>query len=107
MSCAANFTNLSEIEEAFLFFIQDIVIYNKDINNWTEYSINLMKKNKAIKQRFIELLQQFGTGIKNISSKTEKVKIDAEPIPNELKGILPSEVNRITVKVDYGSFQPD
>lgn len=107
LSCAANYTNLSEIEEAFLFFIQDIVIYNKDINNWTDYSINLMKKNKAIKQKFIELLQQFGTGIKNISSKTEKVKIDAEPIPNELKGILPSEVNRITVKVDYGRFQTD
>ena len=35
------------------------------------------------------------------------MKIDAEPIPNELKGILPSEVNRITVRVDYGSFQTD
>ena len=36
LSCAANYSNVKEIEEAFLFFKTDIVIYNPEINNWTE-----------------------------------------------------------------------
>src|SRR5699024_232985 len=42
LSCAANYSNVKEIEEAFLFFNSDIVVYNPEINNWTEYSIDLM-----------------------------------------------------------------
>ena len=39
LSCAANYSNIKEIEEAFMFFNTDIVVYNPEINNWTEYSV--------------------------------------------------------------------
>lgn len=33
LSCAANYSNIKEIEEAFIFFNTNIVIYNPRINN--------------------------------------------------------------------------
>lgn len=107
LSCAANYTNIKEIEEAFLFFVEDVVIYDNNENDWTGSSIHLMRENKVIKHKFISLLQEFGTGIQNISSKTEKVKIATEPLPDEIKKFLPKIANRITIKVDYGKFQTD
>lgn len=107
LSCAANYTNIKEIEEAFLFFVEDVVIYDNNENDWTGSSIHLMRENKVIKHKFISLLQEFGTGIQNISSKTEKVKIATEPLPDEIKKFLPKVANRITIKVDYGKFQTD
>ena len=50
LSCAANYSNIKEIEEAFMFFNTDIVVYNPEINNWTEYSIELMQNNDMIKE---------------------------------------------------------
>ena len=47
LSCAANYSNVRELEEAFLFFTTDIVIYNPSMNNWTEYSIRLMQDNPS------------------------------------------------------------
>ena len=33
-----------------MFFNTDIVVYNPEINNWTEYSIELMQNNDMIKR---------------------------------------------------------
>ena len=90
-----------------MFFVEDVVIYDNNENDWTGSSIHLMRENKVIKHKFISLLQEFGTGIQNISSKTEKVKIATEPLPDEIKKFLPKVANRITIKVDYGKFQTD
>lgn len=66
LSCAANYSSRKEIEEAFLFFNTDLVIYNLDKNDWIEYSIQLMQNNKMMKKKFMDILQALGTGIQEV-----------------------------------------
>ncbi len=112
LSCAANYSNVKEVEEAFLFFNTDIVVYNPEINNWTEYSIELMQSNKAIKQIFVDILRALGTGIKDVKVKLEKIKFgeltQELQIPDVLKGLIGGqEGNRIEAKVIYDQFEVD
>lgn len=112
LSCAANYTNIKEIEDAFLFFTEDIVIYNPNANNWTEYSIQLMQKDNKIKNNFVEILQALGTGVKDIRVKLEKNKIAAKDLPSELPETLKmlmtsQEANMIEAKLIYDEFETD
>lgn len=112
LSCAANYTNIKEIEEAFLFFADDIIIYNKEINNWIEYSIHLMQENLQIKNLFVKMLQEFNTGIKDIRVKIEPVKLNMSELPDdmsqELKSLIASsEGKKIAAKVVYERFETD
>lgn len=112
LSCAANYSNIKEIEEAFRFFSEDIVIYNPEINNWTEYSIELMQNNAPIKKMFVNILQALGTGVKDVKVKLEKIKLADLPqelqLPDALKNLIGSqEGNRIEAKVVYDQFEVD
>ena len=92
LSCAANYSNIKEIEEAFMFFNTDIVVYNPEINNWTEYSIELMQNNDMIKKIFVDILRALGTGAKDVKAKLEKIKLADVPqelqLPDALKSLL-------------------
>lgn len=112
LSCAANYSNIKEIEEAFLFFTTDMVVYNPEINNWTEYSIDLMQNDEKIKKTFISILQALGTGIKDVKVKIEKVKISdlqkewsSPDIRRTLTGT--QEGSRVEAKVVYDKFEVD
>ena len=112
LSCAANYSNVKEIEEAFLFFKTDIVVYNPELNNWTEYSIELMQKNDMMKKVFVNILQALGTGAKDVKVKLEKIKLTDLPqeiqIPDALKSLIGNqEGNRIEAKVVYDQFEVD
>lgn len=112
LSCAANYSNIKEIEDAFLFFGKDIVVYHPEFNNWTEYSIGLMQDNDMIKKDFIGILQALGTGVKDIKIKLEKVKLqDMQQelqLPEALKALLSSqEGNRVEAKIVYDKFEVD
>lgn len=112
LSCAANYSNVKEIEEAFLFFKTDIVIYNPEINNWTEYSIKLMQDNDMMKKIFLNILRALGTGAKDVKVKLEKIKLADLPqelqLPDALKSLLGTkEGNRIEAKVIYDQFEVD
>ena len=103
---------IKEIEDAFLFFTEDIVIYNPNANNWTEYSIQLMQKDNKIKNNFVEILQALGTGVKDIRVKLEKTKIAAKDLPSELPETLKmlmtsQEANMIEAKLIYDEFETD
>lgn len=74
LSCAANFSNVFEIEQAFMFFEEDLVFFSPKANNWIEYSIELMEGNKEIKDLFVEFLGALGTGIKDVKIKSERRK---------------------------------
>lgn len=106
LSCAANYSNLKEVEEAFLFFSQDIVFYNRENNNWIEYSIQLMQNNEKIKQLFLKMLQDFMTGIKDVRVKLEKIDIQGN-IPPEVEQLLSGKMNRVEAKVIYDDFETD
>lgn len=112
LSCAANYTNIKEIENAFLFFRNEIIIYNPSANNWTEYSIQLMQKDAVVKKRFVDILELLGTGIKDINVKLEKKLIDITELPKEIPDAIKSffssgEAEIIDAKLLYDGFQTD
>ncbi|MCM1156535.1 MAG: ATP-binding protein [Roseburia sp.] len=112
LSCAANYSNVKEIEETFMFFNMDMVVYNPEINNWTEYSIELMQNNDTIRKVFVDILRALGTGVKDVKVKLEKVKIsDLQKelqFPDALKSLLGAQDgNRIEAKVVYDQFEVD
>ena len=112
LSCVANYSNIKEIEEAFLFFYTDMVVYNPEINNWTEYSVELMQNNEQVKRTFLNILQALGTGIKDVKVKIEKVKMsDLQKelqMPDTFRSLIGTqEGNRIEAKVVYDKFEVD
>jgi len=112
LSCAANFTNLGEIINAFKFFNEDVVIYKPNMNNWTVYSINLMKDNDEIKKIFIDILKALGTGIRDADLDIEQVTVEDLPpeIPKEIKNLISSKSlpgTRFKVKIVYDKFETD
>lgn len=111
LSCTANYTNIIEIEQAFLFFKEDIVIYNSNMNNWIEYSMRSIQENKENKKIFLNILNSLGTGIKDIDSKFEKTNIKVTDLPKDmpevLKSVFVGEANRLNVKVIYDDFTTD
>ncbi len=112
LSCVANYSNIEEVEKAFLFFQNDIVVYNSNINNWIEYSIQLMQKDEEVRQMFLEFLSELNTGIKDIQVKLEKIQVKPSDLPLDmpepLKSVLTmQEANRIDAKIIYDNFQTD
>lgn len=112
LSCAANYSNVKEVELAFLFFQSDVVIYNPQINNWTEYSIQLMQKDEEVRQMFLSFLQELGTGIRDINVKLEKVKVKSSDLPPDMPDALKSlltmqDANKIDAKIIYDYFETD
>lgn len=112
LSCVANYSNVKETEDAFMFFSRDVVVYDPVVNNWTEYSIELMQNNDLVRKAFVGILQALGTGVKDVRVKLEKVNMaDLEkdmPLPDALKGLLASKKGKvIEAKVIYDSFEVD
>ena len=95
LSCAANFSNVKEIETAFLFFKEDISIYDP-FNNWLKYSAQIMQGDYIIKQKFIDILNTLGVGLKDVS-----IKID------DLSGNFSTDRSDVEIKVIYKQFQTD
>lgn len=112
LSCAANFSSIAEIEEAFLFFQDDLVFYSSNANNWIAYSIELMVEQKEIKDLFVELLAALGTGIKDVRVKLEKNNVKDIPtdkmLPDAFRQLFVlQDATRIEAKVVYDQFETD
>lgn len=110
LSCAANYTNLKEIEDAFLFFKEDIVVYNPMMNNWSEYSARLLQGNSQIKRIYIDILNALGTEVKDVKVKFETKKLTHADLPGEmpefLKDMISSkESNFVEAKMVYNNFE--
>lgn len=113
LSCAANFSNVDEVEKAFRFFNEELVIYTTDNQeNWMHYSLYQMHKNKKVKREVLKFLKGLGTGIKDISVAIDEEEIDPSMLPPFLsddfkKKILEKKVNSISAKVIYDEFETD
>lgn len=67
ISCAANFTNITEIEDAFRFFSEDLVIYtNANQENWMQYSLYQFNSNPEIKNLALSFMRDIGVDIQDI-----------------------------------------
>lgn len=108
LSCAANFSNVKEIETAFLFFKEDITIYDPS-NNWLEYSARLMQDDPIIKQKFIDILNILGVGLKDVKIKIDNLFKDNDindAFLNKFRDFLTNRPD-IEIKVVYEQFQTD
>lgn len=112
LSLAANNINYEEIQNAFLFFKEGLVILLNDNNNWLDYSASKLEHNKAIKDIFIEFLQQNGSDIQDIKAKTE-IRIpsatDVPPdLPPEIRALILTKPTRFTsIQTVYKNFKLD
>lgn len=110
LSCAANYSNIQEIEDAFRFFAEDIVIYSSKQSDWMEYSINKLENDVLVKKSFLDVLQSLGTGIKDIKVKTEKLRFTDLPqsagVQESLSGmLLPSGMLMADARLVYENFE--
>ena len=113
LSCAANFSSVPEVEAAYRFFLDELVIFDPSMQErWMNYSIFQMNSDPHIKSAVITLLKELGTGIEDIEVKIDQQKIDAMHLPPFLsedfkKILLQQEVDAITAKVVYNGFETD
>ena len=112
LSCAANYSNVLEIEQAFRFFSEDIVIYSDSgLNNWIEYSIELMQKDTSIKTQFEKILQSFDTGIVGVDVKVEQIDVSSDELPAEMpsaiKTLFTGKQKQMEARVNYDKFSTD
>lgn len=107
LSCAANFSSIEEIADAYRFFAEELVIYTPgNEENWMSYSLYQIHKDKGIKDAVITFMNDLGVGVKDV-----KVTIDGKQFEssnfkfflNEYKNSLLK--NKIDAKVIYDSFE--
>ena len=113
LSCAANYTSVSEIEQAYRFFVDDLVIYNSDNeSDWLNYSLHQIHDNPKMKSIVLSVLQSLDIGIQDILITIDKKIMQAADIPpflsDEFKQrMLQETVDAISVKVIYKDFEID
>ena len=113
LSCAANFSSVPEIEDAYRFFLDELIVYHPSMQDrWMNYSIYQMNTDPNIKSAVITLLKELGTGIKDIEVTIDQQKIETLNLPPFLsddfkKMLLQQEVDAITAKVVYDDFETD
>lgn len=113
LSCAANFSVVQEVVDAYRFFLDELVVYglgNQD--NWMNYSLYQMNQNPKMKAAVISFLSELGTGIKDIEVSIDQKQLESAELPpflsDEFKVILlQKSVDAITAKVKYENFETD
>lgn len=112
-SCAANFSSITEIEQAFRFFDESLIIYNPaNQDNWMNYSLYQMNSNPRTKSAVISFMQGLGMGVKDIVVTIDQKKLESCDLPPFLsdefkKQLLEKEMDAITAKVVYDTFETD
>lgn len=113
ISCAANFTNITEIEDAFRFFSEDLVIYtNANQENWMQYSLYQFNSNPEIKNLALSFMRDIGVDIQDIKINIEESVFPQSELPeflsDEYKNKLRmTPLQKITASVVYPGFETD
>lgn len=113
LSCAANFTAITEVIEAYKFFSEDLVIYGPYYQeHWMNYSLYQIKSNPEIKQSVLAFLTALGTDIKDIKIETGRKIFNESELPpflsDEFKNMLLQDgIDSIKAKVVYDKFETD
>lgn len=113
LSCAANFTNIKEIEESYRFFTEELVIYsNENQENWMQYSLQQFNSNPEIKKIALSFMREIGIDVKDIKINIEESEIPQSVLPeflsDEFKNKLSLQsAHKITATVVYPTFETD
>lgn len=111
LSCAANFSTVEEITDAYRFFADELVVFkpgNED--NWMNYSLYQIYKDKRIKDAVITFMNELGICIKDIEVSIDKKQLESSNLPSFLsdefkKILLEKKFDAIDAKVVYDSFK--
>lgn len=109
LSLVANNINYEEVNNAFLFFKNGLVILLNENDDWLYYSAEKLEHNKKVKGIFLDFLKRSGSDIKDIKATTKirtTTAADIPPsLPAELRALLISKPTRFTtVQTVYNSF---
>lgn len=113
LSCAANFSAVEEVINAFNFFQNELVIYTAlNQENWMNYSLYQINTNPKMKSAVLTFMRELGMGVKDIKVKIDKKKLESSELPpflsEEFKNqLLQTKVDAITAKVVYDKFETD
>lgn len=113
LSCAANFSAVNEVVDAYSFFSNDLVIYGPESQKgWMNYSLLQMYKDQKLKSLALRFLKELDTGIKDIVISADQKKLDAANLPSFLsdefkKVLLQKEFSAISAKIVYDCFEVD
>lgn len=113
LSCAANFSSVHEIEMAYRFFAEDLIVYRTDVQDqWMQYSLQQINVNKLMKKAVLELMHNIGTGIKDIKVKIDQKKLEPSELPPFLSDDFKLQLSQgltqaVSAKVVYDAFETD
>lgn len=113
LSCAANFSSIQEVIDAYLFFKNELVVYGPENQiNWMNYSLYQINNNPQIKTAVISFLSELGTGIEDIAVSIDQKKLESSELPpflsDEFKAyLLKEKVDAISASVRYSTFETD
>lgn len=113
LSCAANFSSIQEIQAAYRFFSEKVIVYSSlNQDNWMNYSLHQIYDNPKMKSIVLEMLGALGTGIKDIHVTIKKETTDMTQLPaflsDEFKMMLSEkQLDHISAKVVYDTFETD
>ena len=110
LSCAANFCSVPEVDSAYRFFSEDLVIYDNQ-NNWMNYTLHEISENEQMKKALISFLVNLGIDVKNVRVSIEKSKLDFSQLPpflsDEFKSMLVQNGETIDARMVYDQFETD
>lgn len=113
LSCAANFSIVKEVTDAYVFFNDELVVYDPANQiNWMNYSLYQMNTNPKMKSAVLNFLSELGTDIRDIQVTIDEKKLESSELPpflsDEFKALLlQNNVNAITARVCYDDFDVD
>ena len=113
LSCAANFSSVLEIADAYNFFSNDLIIYGPESQeNWLNYSLFQMGNDPRLKMLVLKFLKELDTEIKDIDIFIDQKKLDVTKLPPFLsddfkKDLLQKEFSTISAKIVYDKFEVD
>ncbi len=113
LSCAANFSSITEIAEAYDFFRSNLVVYNPlNRENWLNYSLYQMTQSPKMKSAVLKFLDELGTGIKDIRITADESKLEFSLLsPFYTQDIHPlllqNSTDSIKAQVVYDRFETD
>lgn len=109
LTCAANFSSVEEIIDAYRFFAEELVIYTPgNEENRMNYSLYQMHKDKEVKDAVITFMNDLGVGIKDVEVTIDEKQLESSNFKfllNEYKNSLLK--NKVDAKVIYDSFETD
>lgn len=113
LSCAANFSNVPEVESVYRFFDDSLVLYKLDSqDNWMNYTLHTLYENPDIKKKVLRFMRRLSIDIQDIRIEKETVKPDDIDLPDYLsddfkKQILQKTLKRMDARLVYPQFETD